>query len=91
VRLREVLGDLVEACRVVAQAVAPFMPGIAPRVLEQLGYGYPYGADGNGGPPLADELRWGAHAADPGRVVATPTPQFPRLEVEPATDYTASG
>ena len=65
-RLRDVLGDLVEACRLVALAAAPFMPGVAPRVLAQLGHAYPYRADGNGGPPLLDELRWGAHATEVG-------------------------
>jgi methionyl-tRNA synthetase len=80
-RLRDVLGDLLEACRVVGLAVTPFMPGIAPRVLEQLGYTYPYAADGNGGPPVLDELAWGAHAAEPGRVTAA-TPLFPRLDAD---------
>jgi methionyl-tRNA synthetase len=80
-RLRDVLGDLVEACRLVALAAAPFMPSIAPRVLEQLGYGYPYAADGNGGPPLLEELTWGRHAAEAG-TLGTPTPLFPRLETE---------
>ena len=80
-RLRLVLGDLVEVCRLVALAAAPFLPTIAPRVLAQLGYGYPYGPDGNGGPPLLDELRWGAHAGEPGRLGAA-EPLFPRLETE---------
>jgi methionyl-tRNA synthetase len=80
-KLRAVLGDLVEACRLVGLAVAPFMPGIAPRAMEQLGYDYPYGPDGNGGPPLAEMLAWGGAAA-PGRVIATPTPLFPRVESE---------
>jgi methionyl-tRNA synthetase len=80
-RLRAVLGDLVEACRLVGLAVAPFMPGMAPRVMGQLGYDYPYGPDGNGGPALFDQLAWGAAAA-PGRVIATPTPLFPRVESE---------
>src|SRR5436309_1580265 len=39
-RLRGVLGDLIEACRVIALAGAPFMPSIAPKVLAQLGYEY---------------------------------------------------
>jgi methionyl-tRNA synthetase len=81
-RLRDVLGDLVEACRLVALAAAPFMPGVAPRVLAQLGHDYPYRADGNGGPPLLDELRWAAHATESGTLTA-PVPIFPRLEVEP--------
>ncbi len=80
-RLRDVLGDLVEGCRLVALAAAPFMPGTAPRVLEQLGHAYPYDADGNGGPSLESELQWGAHAADPGRL-ATPEPLFPRLDID---------
>ena len=80
-RLRDVLGDLIEACRLVGLAAAPFMPSIASRVLEQLGYDYPYGPDGNGGPPIADELTWGAWAGEAGRVSA-PEPLFPRLEVD---------
>jgi methionyl-tRNA synthetase len=80
-RLRGVLGDLVEACRLVGLAAAPFLPGTAPRLLAQLGHAYPYEADGNGGPPILDELTWGAHAGDEGRVSA-PEPLFPRLDVE---------
>jgi methionyl-tRNA synthetase len=80
-RLRDVLGDLLEACRVIGLAVAPFMPATAPRVLAQLGYDYPYASDGNGGPPVLDELGWGAHAAEAGRVTA-PVPLFPRLDTE---------
>ncbi|HSL32337.1 MAG TPA: methionine--tRNA ligase [Candidatus Limnocylindrales bacterium] len=82
-RLRGVLGDLVEACRLVGLAAAPFLPATAPRLLAQLGHVYPYGPDGNGGPPLAAELEWGAHAGTPGRLTA-PEPLFPRLEVESA-------
>ena len=84
-RLRGVLGDLVEACRLVGLAVAPFMPGVAPRVLEQLGYAYPYEADGNGGPPLLEQLAWGAASA-PGRVTETPIPLFPKIETEAAAE-----
>ena len=80
-RLRDVLGDLIEACRLLALAAAPFLPTTAPRVLEQLGYGYEYEADGNGGPPLLDELRWGAHAAERGSLTEA-KPLFPRLDVE---------
>ena len=79
-RLRGVLGDLIEACRLIALAAAPFMPNTAPLVLAQLGYVYPYGPDGNGGPLLADELRWGALGDVPGRLTA-PEPLFPRLDV----------
>jgi methionyl-tRNA synthetase len=83
-QLRAVLGDLVEGCRLVTLAAAPFIPEAAPRSLTQLGYGYAYGADGNGGPALLDELRWGARAGDAGRVT-TPEPLFPRIETEAAT------
>jgi len=84
-RLRGVLGDLVEACRLLALAAAPFLPSTAPRVLAQLGYPYPYGTDGNGGPALLDELRWGAWAGRPG-ALGTAEPLFPRLDVEVAAE-----
>ena len=80
-RLRAVLGDLLEACRLVALAVAPVMPGAAPRILAQLGYDYPWDERGAAGPPLLDELAWGAHAAEPG-TLAAPVPLFPRLEID---------
>ena len=81
-RLRFVLGDLVEACRLIGLAVAPFMPGAAPRILEQLGYDYPYAADGNDGPDVLTLLAWGASAGEGGRVIETPAPLFPRIEAE---------
>ncbi len=84
-RLSDVLGDLVEACRLVGLAVAPYMPAASPRVAAQLGYPYPYGPDGNGGPPIVAELEWGAHAGDVGALGAA-EPLFPRLEVETAAD-----
>ncbi|MEX2183034.1 MAG: methionine--tRNA ligase [Chloroflexota bacterium] len=84
-RLRDVLGDLLEACRLIGLAVAPYMPGAAPRVLGQLGYAYEYAQDGNGGPPLEDELAWGARAGEPGSVTE-PQPIFPRLDAETAAD-----
>jgi methionyl-tRNA synthetase len=81
-RLAGVLGDLVEAVRLVALAVAPFMPSIAPRALAQLGYEYGYQPDGKGGPPLLEQLQWRAAADASGRLGA-PEPLFPRLDVEP--------
>ena len=84
-RLRLVLGDLVEACRLIGLAAAPFLPASAPRVLGQLGYAYPYEADGNGGPPLLDELRWAAHAGEAGTLTEA-QPLFPRLESEGTAD-----
>jgi methionyl-tRNA synthetase len=79
--LRGVLGDLVEASRLIGLAVAPFLPNTAPRVLAQLGYDFPYAADGNAGPPILEELRWGAHAGEAGRL-GVAEPLFPRLDVE---------
>jgi methionyl-tRNA synthetase len=80
-RLSGVLGDLVEACRLLGLAAAPYLPATAPRVLVQLGYDYRYAADGNAGPPILEELRWGAHAGEPGRLAAA-QPLFPRLDVD---------
>ena len=80
-RLAGVLGDLVEAVRLVSLASAPYLPSIAPRALAQLGFPYGYASDGNGGPPLLDELAWARHASVSGRLGA-PEPLFPRLEVE---------
>jgi methionyl-tRNA synthetase len=82
-RLRGVLGDLIEACRLVGLAIAPFMPGAAPKVLGQLGFAYGYGPDGNGDASVLGELEWGARASEAGRV-GEPEPLFPRLEVEAA-------
>jgi methionyl-tRNA synthetase len=83
-RLRGVLGDLVEACRLVGFAAAPFLPDTAPRLAAQVGAPYPYAPDGNGGPPLLDLLRWGAGPSSGS--IGTPAPLFPRLDVEaPAT------
>jgi hypothetical protein len=64
------------------------MPSIAPRALEQLGHGYAYAGDGNGGPPILEALAWGAGAGEPGRL-GTPAPLFPRLETEAASDAAA--
>jgi methionyl-tRNA synthetase len=82
--LRRVLGDLVEACRLAALAVAPFMPAATPKILAQLGYRYPYAADGNGGPELLGLLEWEA-GFEAGGHVATAEPLFPRIEAETAT------
>jgi len=78
-RLRGVLGDLLETCRVVALAVAPFMPTVAARVSAQLGIDYGYDARGQGGPPLAQAAAWGS--APPGRIGEAEI-LFPRIEVD---------
>ncbi|HEY7600058.1 MAG TPA: methionine--tRNA ligase, partial [Candidatus Limnocylindrales bacterium] len=80
-RLRGVLGDLLEACRLVALAAAPFLPSAAPRVHDQLGIEYPYDANGAGGPPLAELARWGG--AQAGGRIGDPQILFPRIESQP--------
>ena len=79
-RLSGTLGDLLEASRLIGLAATPFMPEGAPELAAQLGLDFPYGPDGNGGPPLDEQLVWGA-GHRPGRI-GTPRPLFPRLEVE---------
>jgi methionyl-tRNA synthetase len=79
-RLRGALGDLAEACRVVILAAAPFLPQSAPRASAQLGVEYPYAADGNGGPPLADLASWGADKGE-GRMGVQEI-LFPRVEID---------
>jgi methionyl-tRNA synthetase len=78
-RLRSTLGQLLEACRVTSLAAAPFMPVTAGRVHAQLGIEYPYAADGNGGPPLAEQVAWGAGAG--GGPLGRQEILFPRVEV----------
>ncbi len=79
-RLRATLGDLIEACRVVALAAAPFLPATAPRVLAQLGLEYPYGPDGNGGPALDALVAWGAQPG--GGRLGSQEILFPRVELD---------
>ncbi|MCY7417970.1 MAG: class I tRNA ligase family protein, partial [Chloroflexi bacterium] len=83
--LRDVLAELLEACRVIVLVVAPFMPDAAVRILGQLGHEFPYGADGNGGPSLAEQAAWGACGDRPGNVEIA-APIFPRQETEPAPE-----
>lgn len=79
-RLREVLGNLLEANRVLALAVAPFMPVTAGRAAAQLGVKYPYATNGSGGPSLRELAAWGS---DPrGGRIGMPEPLFPRLEAD---------
>jgi methionyl-tRNA synthetase len=83
-RLRFVLGDLIESCRLMGLAVAPFMPTAAPKILAQLGYEYTSGSDGNGGTAVLPLLEWEAGFVAGGRVAAA-QPLFPRIEIEAAT------
>jgi methionyl-tRNA synthetase len=79
-RLRLVLGDLLEACRVVSLAVAPFMPDAARRVHAQLGVDFEYESNGGGGPPLGELATWGSAPAI-GKI-GPPQILFPRIETE---------
>jgi methionyl-tRNA synthetase len=67
-RLATVLRTLVEAERLIAIELAPFIPSSAGRMLEQLGLGT----------AAPGERVWGAYPAD-GRV-GKPNPLFPKLE-----------
>jgi methionyl-tRNA synthetase len=87
-RLRGVLGGLLEACRVISLAAAPFMPAAAAATHAQLGLEYPYAADGNAGPPLDQLAAWGAGAG--GGRVGSQQILFPRIDVEAAASTPAS-
>jgi methionyl-tRNA synthetase len=78
-RLQATLGDLLEACRVLALAAAPFMPAVAARVFAQLGLQYAYAADGNGGPVLSEQVVWGESPV--GGRVGDQEILFPRVEI----------
>ena len=69
-RLDEVLYNLVEACRILAVLLWPFLPGTAGKINEQLGLA--------GAPDKFSGARWGGLAA--GHSIGTPAPLFPRKE-----------
>ena len=77
-----VLADLLEACRLIALAAAPFMPMAARGAYAQLGRDFPYAADGQGGPPLAEQAAWGGAPAA-GRL-GSQAILFPRVETAEA-------
>jgi methionyl-tRNA synthetase len=81
-RLRGVLGDLLEACRVISLAAAPVIPSASARVQQQLGLEFPYGKSGEEGPALADAVAWGG-AKIVGKI-GPPEILFPRVENETA-------
>jgi methionyl-tRNA synthetase len=81
-RLRGVLGDLLEACRVISLAAAPVIPSASARVQQQLGLEFPYGKSGEEGPALADAVAWGG--AKIGGKIGTAEILFPRVENETA-------
>ncbi|HEV8631682.1 MAG TPA: methionine--tRNA ligase [Thermoanaerobaculia bacterium] len=76
-RVAEILGQGLEAVRVVAVGLLPVMPQTAAKVLRTLG----------GEPPASlQALAWGGLAA--GAPLAEPEPRFPRLDKE---SYFATG
>jgi methionyl-tRNA synthetase len=77
-RLRAVLGDLLETCRVVSLAYAPFMPTAAARVSAQLGLEFGFDQRGVGSSPLGDAVAWGSV---PGGKVGAAEILFPRVEL----------
>src|SRR4051794_36629256 len=77
-KLSDILGDLLEACRVVSLAYGPFMPAASRRVSAQLGLDYGYDGRGAGGQSLRDSVAWGA--AGRGKV-GTAEILFPRVDL----------
>ena len=76
-RLITVMG---EACRLLAHLLAPVAPSGARAMLEQLGNPPPYDERGVGGPGLAVLAAWGG--GPDGWTVGSPSPLFPRVELE---------
>jgi methionyl-tRNA synthetase len=83
-RLGQVLAVMAETCRVLGHLMAPFTPGSAARVLEQLGVPAAYDDRGDGSPGWDALLAWGGGAAAAGRRTAEPVPLFPRTELPEA-------
>ncbi len=80
-RLDEVLYNLAESCRVIAVLLAPFLPGTAARIHEQLGLGAL--------PADLSAAKWGG--LNPGHVIGEPAALFPRRDTAPAKDAPAGG
>ena len=85
-KLRGVLGDLLESCRLISLYAAPAMPTISAKIWTLLGRSWPYDANGHNGPSLDEIGAWGALGG--GGSLGTPEPLFPRLEAD-ALDATA--
>jgi methionyl-tRNA synthetase len=81
-RVGEVLAVLAEACRIIGHLLAPAAPDGARRIHEQLGVPPPYDERGAGGPGLGSLAAWGG--GPDGWRTTTPTPVFPRVELEVA-------
>jgi methionyl-tRNA synthetase len=81
-RVGQVLAVMAEACRIIGHLLAPVAPSTAARLLEQLGVPVPYDERGAGGPGLAPLVAWGGGPAS--WQTGSPTPIFPRIDVEVA-------
>jgi methionyl-tRNA synthetase len=79
-----VLAQMAECCRLLGHLMAPFTPGSARAILQQVGVPPPYDVRGAGGPGLGSLLRWGG--GPPGWTTGTAQPIFPRIEVEAVSD-----
>jgi methionyl-tRNA synthetase len=85
-RLGQVLAAMAETCRILGHLMAPFTPGAARSLLDQLGAPATYDERGSGGPGLDALLRWGGEGGT--LRTAAPRPLFPRIEA-PAPEATA--
>jgi len=79
-QLAGVLGDLLEACRLVALYAAPVIPETAEKIWTLLGHPWPYDAAGHGSQTRAALGGWGSVAAT--GALGEPVPLFPRLETD---------
>jgi methionyl-tRNA synthetase len=82
-RLAGVIGDLLEACRLVALFAAPVIPTVSEKIWSLLGHQWPYDASGHGSTPRSDLAGWGS--ATRSGPLGEPTPLFPRLEADEPT------
>jgi methionyl-tRNA synthetase len=71
-RLARILWNGLEAVRIVATGLLPFMPKVAPQVLAAIGTAAP--------PRSLDALRWGGTPTD--AELPEPKPLFPRIDKE---------
>ena len=82
-RLAGVIGDLLEACRLVALFAAPVIPTVSEKIWSLLGHQWPYDASGHGSTLRSDLAGWGS--ATRSGPLGEPTPLFPRLDADEPT------
>lgn len=82
-RLAHIIGDLLEACRLVALYAAPVIPTVSERIWRLLGYDWPFDPAGHGALRRSDLSKWGSvRRSGP---LGEPEPLFPRLEADAPT------